>query len=98
MKVCRLLFEGKARYGLVESTGDVYTVTGIFAATHLPGSMREFAVEQKVSIALKDAALLTPTEPSKIVCVGRNYREHAAELGNEVPAEPLIFLNLRPRC
>ena len=29
--------------------------------------------------------------PSKIVCVGRNYRDHAAELGNEVPAEPLIF-------
>jgi 2-keto-4-pentenoate hydratase/2-oxohepta-3-ene-1,7-dioic acid hydratase in catechol pathway len=31
-------------------------------------------------------------QPSKIVCVGRNYREHAKELGNEVPAEPLIFL------
>lgn len=30
--------------------------------------------------------------PSKIVCVGRNYSEHAAELGNEVPAEPLLFL------
>ncbi|MBI4541032.1 MAG: fumarylacetoacetate hydrolase family protein [Gemmatimonadetes bacterium] len=29
---------------------------------------------------------------SKIVCIGRNYRGHAAELGNEVPAEPLIFL------
>jgi 2-keto-4-pentenoate hydratase/2-oxohepta-3-ene-1,7-dioic acid hydratase in catechol pathway len=32
------------------------------------------------------------TRPSKIVGVGRNYREHAKELGNEVPAEPLIFL------
>ncbi len=30
--------------------------------------------------------------PSKIVCVGRNYVEHAAELGNEVPKEPLLFL------
>ena len=30
--------------------------------------------------------------PSKIVCVGRNYAEHAAELGNEVPLEPLLFL------
>jgi len=36
--------------------------------------------------------LLVPCAPSKIICVGRNYREHAAELGNEVPAEPLIFL------
>jgi 2-keto-4-pentenoate hydratase/2-oxohepta-3-ene-1,7-dioic acid hydratase in catechol pathway len=32
------------------------------------------------------------TRPSKIVCAGRNYREHAKELGNEVPAAPLIFL------
>ena len=32
------------------------------------------------------------TRPSKIVCVGRNYRDHAKELGNDVPAEPLIFL------
>jgi 2-keto-4-pentenoate hydratase/2-oxohepta-3-ene-1,7-dioic acid hydratase in catechol pathway len=30
--------------------------------------------------------------PSKIVCIGRNYREHAAELGHEVPKEPLLFL------
>jgi 2-keto-4-pentenoate hydratase/2-oxohepta-3-ene-1,7-dioic acid hydratase in catechol pathway len=30
--------------------------------------------------------------PGKIVCVGRNYREHAKEMGNEVPAEPLLFL------
>jgi 2-keto-4-pentenoate hydratase/2-oxohepta-3-ene-1,7-dioic acid hydratase in catechol pathway len=34
----------------------------------------------------------TITRPGKIVCVGRNYREHAKELGNEVPVEPLIFL------
>jgi 2-keto-4-pentenoate hydratase/2-oxohepta-3-ene-1,7-dioic acid hydratase in catechol pathway len=33
-----------------------------------------------------------PFRPGKIVCVGRNYREHAKELGNEVPKEPLIFL------
>jgi 2-keto-4-pentenoate hydratase/2-oxohepta-3-ene-1,7-dioic acid hydratase in catechol pathway len=33
-----------------------------------------------------------PLSPSKIVCVGRNYREHARELGNEVPSEPLLFL------
>ena len=33
-----------------------------------------------------------PARPGKIVCVGRNYRAHAAELGNEVPREPLLFL------
>jgi 2-keto-4-pentenoate hydratase/2-oxohepta-3-ene-1,7-dioic acid hydratase in catechol pathway len=35
---------------------------------------------------------MPPIQPSKIVCVGRNYAKHAAELGNEVPTEPLIFL------
>jgi len=35
---------------------------------------------------------MPPLSPTKIVCVGRNYAKHAAELGNEVPEEPLIFL------
>jgi 2-keto-4-pentenoate hydratase/2-oxohepta-3-ene-1,7-dioic acid hydratase in catechol pathway len=41
---------------------------------------------------LADVRLLAPVTPAKIVCVGRNYAAHAAELGNEVPKEPLIFL------
>jgi len=39
-----------------------------------------------------DAVLLPPCLPTKIVCVGRNYAEHARELGNEAPSEPIIFL------
>jgi 2-keto-4-pentenoate hydratase/2-oxohepta-3-ene-1,7-dioic acid hydratase in catechol pathway len=42
--------------------------------------------------ALADVRLLSPILPSKVVGVGRNYAEHAAELGNQVPAEPLLFL------
>jgi 2-keto-4-pentenoate hydratase/2-oxohepta-3-ene-1,7-dioic acid hydratase in catechol pathway len=41
---------------------------------------------------VSEVRLLAPVEPGKIVCVGRNYAAHAAELGNEVPKEPLIFL------
>jgi 2-keto-4-pentenoate hydratase/2-oxohepta-3-ene-1,7-dioic acid hydratase in catechol pathway len=41
---------------------------------------------------LADVRLLAPAEPSKILCVGRNYVEHAKELGNEVPKVPLIFM------
>ena len=44
------------------------------------------------SIPLADVRLLAPILPSKVVCVGRNYREHAAELGNKMPEEPLLFL------
>jgi len=42
--------------------------------------------------ALAAARLLAPATPSKIVAIGRNYADHAKELGNTVPTEPLIFL------
>src|SRR5467141_2637731 len=41
---------------------------------------------------LPGVRLVAPVDPSKIVCIGRNYAAHAAELGNEVPKEPLMFL------
>jgi len=43
------------------------------------------------------AKLLPPVRPSKVVCVGRNFKAHAAEQGNEVPSEPLLFLK-PPSC
>ena len=48
--------------------------------------------EDQTSLPLEEVTLLAPVTPSKIVCVGRNYREHAAELGNKMPDEPLLFL------
>ena len=44
------------------------------------------------AIDLSEVKMLAPVTPSKIVCVGRNYREHAAEMGNKIPDEPLLFL------
>lgn len=41
--------------------------------------------------------LLAPVRPSKVICVGRNFRAHAAELGNDVPSEPLLFFK-PPSC
>jgi len=43
------------------------------------------------SVALTDAKLLPPISPSKIVCVGRNYADHASD-GKQGPTEPLLFL------
>lgn len=43
-------------------------------------------------ISVAEVEFLAPVSPSKIVCVGRNYKEHAAELGNKMPDEPLLFL------
>src|SRR5258707_8693665 len=42
--------------------------------------------------ALADVRMLSPILPSKVVCVGRNYADHAAEHGADVPKEPLLFL------
>ncbi len=43
-------------------------------------------------VGWNEARLLAPVIPTKIIAVGRNYVDHAAELGNEVPSEPLVFL------
>src|SRR5207248_2592511 len=52
----------------------------------------ELPTRRMERVALDEAPLLVPIVPSKIVGVGRNYRDHAKELGNELPREPLIFL------
>ena len=86
--ICRFLSQttGAASYGLIKD-GQVFPVppAQIFEAApaHVP------SVE---GIALAEVKLLAPVVPSKIVCVGRNYRDHAAELGNPMPDEPLLFL------
>lgn len=46
----------------------------------------------EATIPLNEVRLLTPCQPSKILCVGRNYVEHAREHGAEVPETPLIFM------
>jgi len=70
------------RYGLIEDE-NVVEISGLPWGQWTRGAR---------SSRLADVRLLAPVEPSKIVCVGRNYAAHAAELGNEVPKEPLIFL------
>ena len=59
----------------------------IASSTEAPHPKLEFRADALCSAA----DLLPPVTPSKIICVGRNYREHVQELGNEIPAEPLLF-------
>lgn len=93
MKYCRFELNSQPHYGLVESVAGVETVTRLFlsAPQDSGGDLEDVPTRRMDPLALTDAVLLAPVSPSKIVCVGRNYREHAAELGNEVPAEPLLF-------
>jgi len=93
MKYCRFQFNGQASYGLVEFVAGREEITRLLLSPPegVGGDMEDLATKRMEHIALGEARLLAPVRPSKIVCVGRNYREHAAELGNEVPAEPLLF-------
>ena len=45
-----------------------------------------------IELAIPDYRLLAPCTPSKVIAVGRNYAKHAAELGNELPKRPLLFM------
>lgn len=90
MKYCRFEYEGGLHFGLIETVAGREHITR--ASQSAPEKNSPEAATTKISaLALDEAKLLAPVSPSKIVCVGRNYREHAAELGNEVPSEPLIF-------
>jgi len=87
MKYCRFEYQNTARYGVIEGVRGREAIVAVFLDS--PGCDR---TQEFSPLPLDEAALLAPVEPSKIVCVGRNYREHAAELGHDVPKEPLIFL------
>ncbi len=82
MKLCRIWHQGAARYGVLEGESIVLLARAPFAGLERTG--------EKVPLA--GAQLLAPTEPSKIVCVGLNYRAHAAEMGKPLPKSPLLFM------
>ena len=94
MKYCRFQLNGQAHYGLVESVAGNEEITRLLLTSPESaegGDLQDLPSKRMDHLPLAQATLLAPVCPSKIVCVGRNYREHAAELGNEVPAEPLLF-------
>ena len=93
MKYCRFQFNGQAHYGLVESVAGNDEITRLLLTSpeSAGGDIEDLPSKRMDHLPLAEAKLLAPVCPSKIVCVGRNYRDHAAELGNEVPTEPLLF-------
>jgi 2-keto-4-pentenoate hydratase/2-oxohepta-3-ene-1,7-dioic acid hydratase in catechol pathway len=97
MKYCRFRFENQTLYGVVEERGGEAWIVDLgkapdedldYKLAHENATSWGFDFEP---MPLSSVALLVPVKPSKIICVGRNYRDHAKELGNEVPAEPLLF-------
>jgi 2-keto-4-pentenoate hydratase/2-oxohepta-3-ene-1,7-dioic acid hydratase in catechol pathway len=87
MRICRFTIAGATapRFGLLRDD---------FVLPFSSGETMESFSKPRTDegIPFSEVNLLAPVAPSKIVCVGRNYREHAAELGNKMPDEPLLFL------
>ena len=86
MRIARFVHGGRIAWGVVETGQQALTVAEI--KDHPMGPI-EFTGDR---FAIDDVRLLAPILPSKVLAVGRNYAAHAAELGNDVPERPLIFL------
>jgi len=91
MKYCRFSSSHGIQYGLIERADEADQITHTLPldAAGLPDKKSAVKISP---VPLASATLLAPVQPSKIVCIGRNYLDHAKELGNQPPAEPLIFL------
>jgi 2-keto-4-pentenoate hydratase/2-oxohepta-3-ene-1,7-dioic acid hydratase in catechol pathway len=83
MRIVRYLDGTRPEWGVLDDDRDIRRAMGSPFVDLEPG--------EKVG-SLDETRLLAPVVPSKVVCVGRNYREHAAEFSNPVPEEPLLFL------
>ncbi|UOZ10653.1 fumarylacetoacetate hydrolase family protein [Amycolatopsis sp. WQ 127309] len=86
MRLARIAHPGGVAFASVEGDGDDAQVLEI--AEH-PFGQPNFTGKRW---PLADVRLLAPILPSKVIAVGRNYAKHAAELGNEVPTSPMLFI------
>ena len=86
MRIARFTTGEDPAYGLVDAAGErIAEITGdpLYQRIELTGTTH----------LVQDVRLLAPVIPrSKVIGIGRNYRDHAAEMGGEAPAEPLMFL------
>jgi 2-keto-4-pentenoate hydratase/2-oxohepta-3-ene-1,7-dioic acid hydratase in catechol pathway len=82
MKIYRYLHAAETRYGVLEED----------RLRPVRGSLFEGIELESGSVPIGEVRVLAPAEPSKIVAVGRNYKDHAAERDAPLPEEPLLFL------
>ncbi len=91
MRIARYTTGEDPAYGIVQATGGDSDGDVIIALQGDP--LYVGIVAGNATIPLEEVRLLAPVIPrSKVIGIGRNYADHARELGNEVPEEPLMFL------
>ena len=82
MKIYRYRYGNKSFYGVLKEDM-LYPIVGSI--------YKKFEFKKK-GVPISDVFLLPPVKPSKIVAIGRNYKDHAVEMGKPLPKEPLLFL------
>lgn len=92
MLICRFAAGDDIWFGAIDGLGEDDAINQDTIVAPING--HPFADIRPEGSVLKaaDVRLLAPVLPSKIVCVGKNYRDHAAEMGGQAPDEPLLFL------
>ena len=83
MRICRVAVDDELHFGVIE---------GEAVALLEQPPVRRPSRRRDASLPLADVRLVAPVLPSKVIAVGRNYADHAREMGGEVPAAPMIFL------
>ena len=84
MRFCRYSIAGEVRgFGLVDADDAVAAIEGTPFTGFAPTGER---------FPLADVRLLAPIVPTKVVCIGKNYADHAREMGGEAPATPVVFM------
>jgi len=90
MKIVQFSADGSVLHGVLEEStlfpleGDIFNTEGAV--------FTDFSLNRQHSYKLGEVTILPPVRPSKIIAVGINYRDHAEELGHEIPAEPVLFM------
>jgi 2-keto-4-pentenoate hydratase/2-oxohepta-3-ene-1,7-dioic acid hydratase in catechol pathway len=82
VRIARFSYDGDVSFGVIEDDTVAQITAHPFGAIEFTGGR----------VPLSAVRLLAPTLPSKVVAIGKNYAEHAAEMGGDVPEQPLIFL------
>lgn len=84
MKLARFEFENKITYGVLAVDNQIKVINGDIFSDHFQ--------ESNIKTTLDQVTLLAPIQPTKAVCIGLNYYDHAREMNLKLPEEPLIFL------
>jgi 2-keto-4-pentenoate hydratase/2-oxohepta-3-ene-1,7-dioic acid hydratase in catechol pathway len=89
VRICRFSRDGDVSFGVVEGPGEDPADLVVHQLAGHPFAPAQLTGEQH---PLSKVRLLAPVLPSKVVCIGKNYADHAAEMGGPAPESPVVFL------